>query len=55
LLGVSGAPLPEAVSLLVQDVADVGQNPDEDDGVEELVEMCPYGDCIAQPRIEAVD
>ncbi len=27
----------------------------EDDGTEELVELCPYGDCDAQPRFEAID
>ncbi len=27
----------------------------EDDGTEELVELCPYGDCDAQPRFEAIE
>ncbi len=27
----------------------------EDDGEEELVELCPYGDCEAQPRFDGVD
>ncbi len=27
----------------------------EDTGEEELVELCPYGDCDAQPRFEAIE
>ncbi len=27
----------------------------EDDGEEELVELCPYRDCQAQPRFEAIE
>ncbi len=27
----------------------------EDDGTEELVDLCPYGNCFAQPRFEAIE
>lgn len=27
----------------------------EDDGIEELVELCPYPDCLAQPRFEGIE
>ncbi len=27
----------------------------EDDGTEELVDLCPYADCCAQPRFEAIE
>ncbi len=27
----------------------------EDDGTEELVELCPYPDCCAQPHFEAIE